>query len=334
MAIIDFLHLGPAFSGQTLRSHSMGGTESSIIELAEALAARGHDVAVFNGVTRPTEEYGVAWLPFASAPQKARGQFGIAVSSPKAFAGLSFRSNILWLHNPTKSWRQIRRGNLPSLLRTRPHAILLGDYHDAHVPKWLPFRSRTKIHHGVSRDFFRESPATKAPAPVAIYTSQPYRGLDWLLDLWGEVKSRVPDASFRVFAPKLHQAEANAALAVSNGVDFRGSISRPRLIGELVQARVQLIPGHWDETFCLAAAEATAAGIPIVTLGKGALGERVSNGKTGFAVCSREEFLARTVALLTDDALWREMHAACLAEAALTTWDKRAEEWERLFLSL
>jgi hypothetical protein len=42
---IDFLHRGAPFSGETLRSGSIGGIESSIVQLAEALARRGHDVA-------------------------------------------------------------------------------------------------------------------------------------------------------------------------------------------------------------------------------------------------------------------------------------------------
>lgn len=333
MAAIDFLHLGAAYSGQTLRCAAMGGTESSVVQLAEALARRGHDVAVFNGVTREALEFGVTWAPISRARGKARGEIGVAVASPKAFQGLDFRNPVFWLHNPTNSWRQIKRGNLPSLLRARPDLIVLGEYHDAKVPRWLPFRRRLVISHGVHPDFFRSSPAVEAPAPRAIFTSQPYRGLDWLLNLWGEIKGRVPSATLHVFAPRAHQAAQNAVRGAPSGVQFRGAVSRPALIGELGQARVQFIPGHRDETYCLAAAEAIAAGVPVVTLGLGALCERVRHGRTGFIARDKDEFVARAVALLSDNALWRSMHEACLSEAALTTWDARAEEWERLVLA-
>jgi glycosyltransferase involved in cell wall biosynthesis len=289
---------------------------------------------VFNGVKKPLQEFGVSWRPIAEAPQKAVGQVGIAIGSPKSFHGLSFASNILWLHNPTKIRREIRRGNILPLLKAKPAVVLLGKYHAAHVPRWLPTRSRRVIHHGVHPDFFRKAAASEAPPPRAIFTSQPYRGLDWLLELWGDVKRRVPGAVFDVFAPKAHQAAANARLPAIEGVTFRGNISRPELAAELGQARVQLIPGHRDETYCLAAAEATAAGVPIVTLGAGALAERVRDGETGFVVRNKCEFVERTIMLLSYDALWRSMHEACLNEAALTTWDSRAEEWERLFLDL
>jgi glycosyltransferase involved in cell wall biosynthesis len=334
VAVIDFLHGGMPFSGETLRSQSMGGTESSVVQLAEALAKRGHDVCVFNAVATPRHEFGVEWRPLSQAPGYARGQTGIAVANPKLFNRLTFRSHIFWLHNPLRSWRQIRRGNVGPLFRTRPHFVLLGEYHGAHVPRWFPSSGRTVIHHGVHENFFRQAPASAPPPPRAIFTSQPYRGLDWVLSLWPEIKRQVPGASLEIFAPKAHQAEENAKKAVLDGVCFRGSIARPELVKELANARLQLIPGHRDETYCLAAAEAAAAGVPIVTLGAGSLRERVRDGKTGFIARSRAAFISGAVRLLSDDALWSAMHGACLADALLAGWDARAEEWERLFAIL
>jgi glycosyltransferase involved in cell wall biosynthesis len=331
LSAIDFLHRGMAFSGETLRTASIGGIESSLVQLAEALARRGHDVAVFNGVRSPRREYGVDWRPIEEARQYARGDIGVAIASPKAFKGISFQSNIFWLHNPVKSSRIIRRNEVWPLLRARPLIVVLGPYHASGLPKWLPSQGMAIIHHGIHEDFFRPEPADEAPPPRAIFTSQPYRGLDWLLDLWLEVKRRVPAATFEVFAPKSQQAAANAARGSLDGISFAGSIARPALAREMRVARVHLIPGHRDETYCLAAGEATASGVPIVTLGIGSLSERVKDGQTGFLARSKDEFVAKTAALLSDDKLWLAMHRACLADASLTSWDKRAAEWERLF---
>jgi glycosyltransferase involved in cell wall biosynthesis len=275
VAAIDFLYRGAPYSGETMRQASMGGIESSVVQLAEALARRGHDVTVFNGVTQPVDEFGVKWRPIGEASAGARGDIGIAVASPKAFNGTSFRSHFFWLHNPIKSSRAIRRGEVWPLLRTRPTLVLLGDYHKTCAPRWLPASGRAILHHGVHEDFFRKAPAPEPPPPRAIFTSQPYRGLDWVLGLWEEIERRVPSATFDVFAPKSHQAAANAGRHAQSGVSFRGNSARSGLARELMTARVLLIPGHRDETFCLAAAESTAAGAPIVTMGLGALSERV-----------------------------------------------------------
>jgi glycosyltransferase involved in cell wall biosynthesis len=334
MTAIAFLHEELNYSGETLRSASMGGTESSVVQLAEALARRGHEVSVFNGIKAPREEFGVRWFPLAQAPRQKRGDIGIAVANARAFNGLRFHTHILWLHNPLKSWRTIRRGNMGPLFARRPYFVLLGRYHASRVPLWFPSSGRGILLHGVHESFFRKAPASAVPPPRAIFTSQPYRGLDWLLALWSDVRGAVPEATFDVFAPKAHQGAANVARATQEGVSVRGSVSRERLGQELSTCRVQFIPGHRDETFCLAAAEATAAGVPIVTLGAGALSERVRHGRTGFIASNREEFASFSARLLRDDVLWSEMHRACLAEADLKTWDCRAQEWERLFADL
>ena len=45
-----------------------------------------------------------------------------------------------------------------------------------------------------------------------------------------------------------------------------------------------LVPGHKGEVFCLAAEEAKALCVPIVTMGFGSLSERVDHLKTGLSI--------------------------------------------------
>jgi glycosyltransferase involved in cell wall biosynthesis len=325
---VSFLHDHPeAYSSHSLRSKPLGGTQNTVVQLAEALAARGHRVTVFNNIAKAADEYGVSWRPLADAPSAAV-DCAVAVASPHTLSLAKAARKILWLHNPTDMWRQFRRGNLWPLFRHRPHLILLGAHHDANVPRWLPFRSRRIIGHGIEADLIRAEPAASPPAPRAIFTSQPYRGLRWLIGLWPEVRRQVEGAELHVFAPKETQSQANRALPPEAGIVIRGSVSRAELGRELREARVQLIPGHHHETFCLAAAEAIAGGVPVVTLGLGALKERVESGVTGLIAPSRDAFIAETARLLRDDDLWNRLHLSCLESAKGRTWDDCAAQWE------
>jgi len=45
-----------------------------------------------------------------------------------------------------------------------------------------------------------------------------------------------------------------------------------------------LFPARWDEPFGMAAAEAQACGTPVVAFRRGALGEVIADGATGFMV--------------------------------------------------
>ena len=57
MARIVMADDGIAFDGRTLEDRPLGGAETSFVEMANALAARGHDVLVCN-------RCGVAGEPF------------------------------------------------------------------------------------------------------------------------------------------------------------------------------------------------------------------------------------------------------------------------------
>ncbi len=97
-------------------------------------------------------------------------------------------------------------------------------------------------------------------------------------------------------------------------------------------ARLLLAPGHVSETFCLAAAEAVAMGVPVVTLGIGSLKERVSDGETGFVCRDWREMAVRTGDVLERPDLWRRLHLAGLASRSGRSWDEVAAVWEGDFV--
>jgi glycosyltransferase involved in cell wall biosynthesis len=91
-----------------------------------------------------------------------------------------------------------------------------------------------------------------------------------------------------------------------------------------------LYRGDPGETFCLALGEAQAMGVPCVVQPIGSVGERVRHGETGFVEPDDAAFAARSIALLTDDALWRRQHTAALAGQRSFGWPEAAAAWESL----
>jgi len=65
MARIVMTDDGIVFDGATLDERPLGGAETSFIEMANALAARGHDVLVCNKCEAETRHRGVTWRPLA-----------------------------------------------------------------------------------------------------------------------------------------------------------------------------------------------------------------------------------------------------------------------------
>ncbi|HEY7357630.1 MAG TPA: glycosyltransferase [Ktedonobacterales bacterium] len=80
----------------------------------------------------------------------------------------------------------------------------------------------------------------------------------------------------RAIQPQLH--------ARKHDLEYVGLVSRPDLWSLMGRATAVLLPIAWEEPFGLVAAEAMAAGCPVIAYARGALPEVVSNGETGFLI--------------------------------------------------
>lgn len=100
----------------------------------------------------------------------------------------------------------------------------------------------------------------------------------------------------------------------------------------LLQSRLYLYPTrHFDETCCISALEASAAGVPIVATARAALLERVDTYTTGYLVWDDEAhdkvFINDTVRLLKEDALWQKMSEASIRQAQQFDYATIVDAW-------
>jgi glycosyltransferase involved in cell wall biosynthesis len=328
---VAFMDGGKPFDGRTARSAAAGGVQHGTVSLAEAFARAGHLVSVYNGTLEHADLHGVSWVPLN---QSTRVDADLVIANHHAwlFRHVSRGKKIVWFRNPANLHRLWKRGNVSPIVRYRPHAVFLSRYHERTVSRLVPFASRRIIEHGSSVEFIRSSPAAQAPPPRAIFTSQPYRGLNWVLDVWARlIHPAVPTAELHVFA-----AEDQMPLLSDYkhlGVHRRERVARAELANELRKSRVLLCPGHWHETYCNAAAEATAAAVPVVSRGLGSLSERIQHEKNGYLAYDAQDFANDSIMLLVDDARWLSMHKAMVIDRDLPTWDDRVAEWSSAFLA-
>ncbi len=342
MAHIVMADDGIVFDGRTPERSPLGGAESSFVQLAETLARRGHAVDVRNHCEGPLRHNGVDWAPLAGGlPESAdlyianRGD-GLILSMPTA------ARTVFWIHNPARylmKWRYLWK-----LWRKKPAIIFIGDYHATTYPSWAPGGERVVIPYGLPEMFRTAEPAPRPPPPRAVFTSNPLRGLDWLMETWADrIVPRVPGAELHVFSGPATYGAAGQGKAdrmqvvldrarglAGSGVVLRGPVPKAALLDELRAARVMLYKGDINETFCMALGEAQAIGVPAVVQPIGSVVERVVDGRTGFIAPDRDAFADAAVRLLSDDALWTRMHDAALASQRRWTWDEAAAAFERL----
>lgn len=307
----------------------MRGGERTLVYLADALGRRGHEVVVACAGVPGSVRHGD--MTVADPDVAVAGAYDVAISNnfAKAFDGVSAPIKIVWTHNPGFSRAHIKADFLAKL-RHRPHLVHLSRYTQAR--SWfLPRSGATIIRHGMPAQLLDGCQREKAPAPVAVFSSYAGRNLRRVIAAWRDVvHARAPEARLIVTAevePKHLGGLAAHDLARFN-IDIVGTLPWSKLMQLMRTVRVLVAPGHFQETYNLLSVEAAACGVPTVTMGIGALGERVVHDETGWIAKSVPDMGTALVRILTDDALWRRYHAACLEHPDLVSWEQQAAEWE------
>lgn len=342
MARILIADDGIVFDGQSLETGPLGGVESSIVNLMHELAKRGHEVHVRNNCAQALDYKGVSWRPISEAwPDNV--DLYIANRGDKVIQRMPHAGRtVFWIHNPAvylMKWRYLSK-----LWLTKPAIIFIGRVHESTYPSWAPGGERIVIPYGLSEDFCSVVPTDVMPAPRAVFSSNPLRSLDWLLDRWArDIQPHVPEAELHLFtgattygsagdakADEIAAVLAQADALKVQGVVVRGPVPKSQLIDEFREARCMLYRGDINETFCLAVGEAQAVGVPAVVQNYGSVVERVIDGETGYVAKDDRAFAEAAIKLLSDEQLWRRQHRQALEKQRSWRWPDAAAAFESL----
>jgi tetratricopeptide (TPR) repeat protein len=348
---VVFYHRGMEFDGDTVSQKPLGGSESALVYVTRELARLGWDVIVFNSCLEPKDCDGVRYRPLSEFPGFAATQRTDVFVSQRYWqpflTNIRAGATVYWVQDAHDqpfvqgvrgAERRIDRIFSISEWQTRMFESAFG------LPRSKFFVTRN----GFSPDLFSENGVTRQPCRLA-YASTPFRGLDVLLEVFPEIRRAVPDAELHLFTSmavygvsKDEDASQYGALyehAQQPGVQLRGGISQQALARELQACSLMVYPNHFAETSCIAAIEAQAAGLPVVTSALGALPETVAHGETGICIDGdsrspqyRRTFVEATISLLRNrDALTRMSEAARTRAFARYPWNRIAEEWAAEF---
>jgi glycosyltransferase involved in cell wall biosynthesis len=323
---VDF-HLGSE------RETGLGGIETASLELARALARRGHAVALATRTHARRDEPNLVNLPLSELASRPCDVL-ISCNDASVFdAQARAPSKVLWLHNPLPVEKAIRRGQIGPFWRHRPAAVFVGTMAERSMTSLYPFRSRVVIPHGVGEVFLHTDPRQPRRRRF-VFASQRQRGLAPTLAAWRRhVAPAEPEAEFHIFGTGAAEMGIGEAEADRERLVFHPRRRKDDLAAFYAEAWAMIYPGAHDETFCIAAAEAQAVGLPVVTMGIGALSERVQHGVNGLLSRSFDELGRSAARLARDDGLWRLLHQGALLQREVLSWDRVAALWEALVLS-
>jgi glycosyltransferase involved in cell wall biosynthesis len=368
IAFVDFL----AWDYKIASAYKMalGGSQSALCYLAEAVAQQGHEVFLLNHTSDPGLSRNVMCLSLEAVPKQLLQSLDALIVLNVAGRGIKLKSLIgdktrliLWtghahdqpdvqeLQNPAE--RDVYDGFafVSDWQRDRFHehfGINLTDsgvLRNAIAPSFCGlFPTETRIL------------PQKSQPPVLAYTSTPFRGLDLLLEVFPKIRSAIPGTRLKVFSSmkvyqvsqtedESHYGSLYRQCRETEGVEYIGSLPQPELARELRSVMLLAYPNTFAETSCIAVMEAMASGCWIVSSNLGALPEttagfaRLISIEGGWEVY-KDHFVEETVQVLTKciatDTTDSETDLRRQVEYVNSscTWSVRAEQWVQWLSSL
>lgn len=306
--------MGLPFNGETIKSKSLGGSESAAYYLARELAARGHRVKMFTSDENEGSWDNVTYIwhgnPTAAAPLGERfchyaentpHDVLIIQRHPLAFhRDYASKINVWQLHDlALYRSKNVIHGGLPRINMT----TTVSEWHKNQVSEVYGINKDSifVVPNGVDPSLYQLARHSKEFEPreqfvkqhkgfKMLYQSRPERGLAHLVRPGGimdRLKDKCPEAHLFVcgydnvtqeMAP-FYQQLADWGNALPN-VTHLGSLTKQQLAQVQINCDLLCYPTEFEEVSCITAMEAMQAYLPILTSNVGALAETCEGSGT------------------------------------------------------
>ncbi len=281
------------WDGNSLKT-GIGGSETSVILLAEELAKKGHLVFVYNSVKKSRFINNVEYVPADVTDVTA--DLWIVWRNPETIADIKHKTGrkVLWLHD------------------LMPEQVLM-QWHNLVDTVWVQSKYHREYYPSIEDDRFSVCPSGIQYIPVSgverdekllVYASDPIRGLETLLNLWPEYKMAFPKDKLVILNDwstqeklaarideKIDKEEEKTSVAEvqflkdsynflvqQDGIEVLGKVSKEKLASVYEQASILAYPCNFPEVQCYTVTEAMMHGCIPVTTAQGCLQETNTGG--------------------------------------------------------
>ena len=349
---MNILFVGPhlRYNVMTPEREPLGGSESCLCYAARALAERGHAVTVLLSLPLATPEMlaGVRHAPKVQGNNKAffdAGAFDAIVTLNAPDSASRFRD--MSPNSVHVSWMQMMPGQLTaSELPVADCSIYVSrTQRDIFPPGPPAYVIGNGIAPAFENMFGSVGELRAAKRNRGAYTSTPFRGLGMLIAIMERTKA---DIEVDVYSSmRVYQGVEDNYVAMYQHIQrtprmyLRGSLPQPVLAERLRQTGFLCYPCGFAETYCIAASEAIAAGLEVISTDLGALKETTLgyaallpfDEKTTQAIDYINGYCAllekHVAAYKNEPQAWAEKRFAQSQEInRRCSWKARAKEWE------
>lgn len=325
MKICLLENLSTIYTGRDRNDPKLRGAELALINYAEELASKNFDVTFLNNFNENIQFKNVKYNNI----NQETSNFDIAIANGDAnlFKYVKSKKNFLLSHSIQNFEKFLRKKQLVPFLKYKPKVICFSNYHYNSRSFFTSFYGKEIIIPSIDNEFYKVKLPLKTNNDVIFYSRGDRNG-KLILKIWKDIFLNNSIKS-KFFIPK--DLFIKKEEMIKFNIEKKDFLPKNELIDFLKNFRLLIIPGHKGEVFCNVAEEAKALGIPIITMGMGALKERVTNNYNGFLCHNLEDFKIKILQLLKDDDLYLKFRNNLIRDRGQNKWNNTVNSLINLF---
>lgn len=318
------------YNGYDRNNPSLRGAELAIINYSEELVNLGFDVTVLNNCKKNCNINDVKYFNLLSKNYDNNFDIAIANADANLFKFIKSKKNFLLSHSIQNLEKFLRNKQLVPFLKYKPIVLCFSNYHYSNRSFFTSFYGKRIIIPSIDNDFFDTKIENQNNKDVIFY-SRSDRNSNIVIETWKKLFAKYKLSS-RLFVSSDLNIDDNELKNFN--IYKKPYLDKVDLINFLKGFRLSIIPGHKGEVFCNVAEESKALGIPIITLGYGALKERVNHKYNGILCNNENEFAEKLYELLKDDKIYQKLKKNLINDRGKRRWKNTVEDLSKLFTKI
>ena len=327
MKIILIENSTKIYDGYSRNNAQLRGAELALINYSEELAKKKFNVILLNNCNQENVINGVKYININNLKNKLDCDIAIVNSDANYFKFVNSKKNFLLSHSIQNLEKFIRHKQLSAFLKYKPVVLCFSNYHFSNRSFFTSMFGKKIIIPSIDDDFFNFNLKTNINKD-AIFYSRFDRNGQIVVDMWKRNYRKLYNNNKLYINSDLIDREQDLA---KFNIYKKPYLEKNKLIEFLSNFRLLIVPGHKGEVFCNVAEEAKALCIPIVTMGIGALSERVRHNFNGFICKNIDDFENKIFDLMNNDELYLTLKNNLYKERGLNTWKNTVEKLTKLF---
>jgi len=333
------------FNKNTWLELGAGGTEYSVIKLADYLFAEGHDVIVSGEVISDNCD-GVLYQHITELEENQHFDVVIATAYIHYIPlleslNVTYDKSFFWIHNeefyPWYNGEELPNKGMDYLTDSRITSVVaVSNYHKTLLIKTYPeIENKIVVIENAIDPYDWQNIDTPRYENKFIYTSAPDRGLKELLEIWPQILEMIPNASLWVATPPYALDWYEDYKGLYDGVHFLDNLSPTELYTQIKSSEYWIYPSQYIETYCITALEMMYGGVKIVSTDTGNLMNLLLGNAAIVSTISDTELLKNRILekfkyLYNNKTLQVVNQNTSYEYAKNQTWPIRIEDWVNL----